>query len=137
MRIPVKSFVWLALMVTAGNFSQGAAAASSTTPRTQNAMPGMDMGDARGDAEQTREAAKSVNDSMTDHDMHMGAHMFMTDLRPPNSADAQRAAANRGNSSQINSKYQRLQNGACGRIPDLHAQFAPAAIPLHELRVRI
>jgi len=92
MRIPVKPFVWLALTALLVISAMGQEQPPSTTPRTQNAMPGMDMGDVRGDAEQTREAAKSVNDSMADHDMHMGAHMFMTDLRPPNSADAQRAA---------------------------------------------
>jgi hypothetical protein len=44
-------------------------------------MARMDMGDAR-----------AANDAMSDHDMAMSAHMFMTDLRPENAADDKRAA---------------------------------------------
>ena len=43
------------------------------------------------DPEQARAACKTANDSMADHDMKMSAHIFMTDLRPHNSADSQRA----------------------------------------------
>ena len=39
----------------------------------------------------TPDAAKAANDAMSDHDMDMGAHMFMTDLRPANAADEKRA----------------------------------------------
>lgn len=52
-------------------------------------MPGMDMG---GDPDQARAAGKSANDAMADHDMRMSPHMFMTDLRPHNAGDDQRAA---------------------------------------------
>ncbi|HWF37346.1 MAG TPA: hypothetical protein VG322_02430 [Candidatus Acidoferrales bacterium] len=55
----------------------------------RDAMPGMDMGD---DPDQARAAGKTANDSMADHDMKMSPHMFMTDLRPRNAADDQRAA---------------------------------------------
>ena len=60
--------------------------------QAQDNMPGMDMDNMRPDADQSREAAKSANDVMADHDMKMSAHMFMTDLRPHQSADDQRAA---------------------------------------------
>jgi hypothetical protein len=59
---------------------------------TQGGMPGMDMGDMAPEADHTREAAKSANSVMADHDMKMGAHMFMTDLRPRNVVDDKRAA---------------------------------------------
>jgi hypothetical protein len=55
----------------------------------RDSMPGMDMGD---DPDQARAAGKTANDSMADHDMKMSPHMFMTDLRPHNAADDQRAA---------------------------------------------
>ena len=57
-------------------------------------MPGMDMGatgELGGDPEQARAAGKSANDAMADHDMKMSPHMFMTDLRPHNASDDQRA----------------------------------------------
>jgi hypothetical protein len=56
----------------------------------RDSMPGMDMGG--DDPEQARAAGKAANDSMSDHDMKMSPHMFMTDLRPHTSADNQRAA---------------------------------------------
>jgi hypothetical protein len=63
-----------------------------SSAQAQDNMPGMDMDNMRPDADQSREAAKSANDVMADHDMKMSAHMFMTDLRPHQSADDQRAA---------------------------------------------
>ncbi len=39
------------------------------------------------------EVAKGTADAMSGHDMEMGAHMYMTTLRPANAADQQRAAA--------------------------------------------
>jgi hypothetical protein len=53
-----------------------------------DAMPGMDM---KGGG-QDSDAAKGANMAMSGHDMGMGAHMFMTDLRPANADDEKRAA---------------------------------------------
>ena len=52
----------------------------------------MDMGGAQHDSDKNPDAAKAANDGMSDQDMDMGAHMFMTDLRPANAADEKRAA---------------------------------------------
>ena len=41
--------------------------------------------------ENNSDVARAANDAMSDHDMDMGAHMFMTDLRPANAADEKRA----------------------------------------------
>jgi hypothetical protein len=60
--------------------------------QSQADMPGMNMGDMRQDASVNLDAAKTANDAMSDHDMHMSADMFMTDLRPHNASDDQRAA---------------------------------------------
>lgn len=63
-------------------------------PAAQNhdGMAGMDMGGAQHDSDKNPDAAKAANDGMSDQDMDMGAHMFMTDLRPANAADEKRAA---------------------------------------------
>jgi hypothetical protein len=58
--------------------------------QTQGAMPGMDMSKT-GNA-QNSEAAKGADTAMSGHDMDMGAHMFMTELRPANADDEKRAA---------------------------------------------
>ena len=61
--------------------------------RDQNGITGMDMGDAQKQASpEARAANDAMSGSMSDHDMDMGAHMFMTDLRPANAADQKRAA---------------------------------------------
>ena len=66
----------------------------SGTNRDQGEMSGMDMGD--GQKQATSPEARAANDAMSghmsDHDMDMGAHMYMTDLRPANPADQKRAA---------------------------------------------
>ena len=56
----------------------------------QAAMPGMDMG--KTGSGQDSEAAQGANMAMSGHDMDMGAHMFMTELRPSNAGDEKRAA---------------------------------------------
>lgn len=56
-------------------------------PPSQDSMAGMDMGDMRHGA-----GAQSADDAMSGHHMDMGAHMFMTELRPENAADEKRAA---------------------------------------------
>lgn len=53
-------------------------------------MPGMDM---KHEEAADPNAARAANDAMSGSDMHMNAHMFMTDLRPRNAADDQRAEA--------------------------------------------
>jgi hypothetical protein len=59
--------------------------------QTHDAMAGMDMSGTQRGSDQNSDAAKAANDAMSDHDMDMGAHMFMTDLRPANAADEKRA----------------------------------------------
>ena len=67
------------------------------TSRAQNAqqqapasMPGMSMGQAGN--KPNADEQKGADMAMSDHDMKMGGHMFMTDLRPTNAADQARAA---------------------------------------------
>ena len=63
--------------------------------REQGGMSGMDMGGGaqKQDASpEARAANDAMSGSMSDHDMDMGAHMFMTDLHPANAADQKRAA---------------------------------------------
>jgi hypothetical protein len=64
---------------------------SSQSPPAQahDSMPGMDMG--QHESDKNPEATKAANDAMSDHDMDMSAHMYMTSLRPANPADEKRA----------------------------------------------
>jgi hypothetical protein len=85
-----------------GAEAQQAQAPASSAPSSSaqgahdnhDGMAGMDMragsGNAKGDANGS-DAAKAANDDMDGHDMEMGAHMYMTDLRPANAADEKRA----------------------------------------------
>lgn len=70
-------------------------ASAQQTPQTpapnQDGMDGMDMSGAQHGAENSPDAAKAANDEMSDHDMDMNAHMFMTDQGPANAADQRRA----------------------------------------------
>jgi hypothetical protein len=61
--------------------------------QAHGSMPGMDMDDTPGASGKNSDAAQSANDAMSGEHMDMGAHMFMTALRPENPADDQRAAA--------------------------------------------
>ena len=69
-----------------------AAAAGAQEPSQKNhdpdGMAGMDMGSAQKGASPE---ARAANEAMSGHDMNMGAHMFMTDLRPVSAADEKRA----------------------------------------------
>ncbi len=67
------------------------------TSRAQNAqqqapasMPGMNMDQAGNKT--SPDEQKGADMAMSDHDMKMGGHMFMTDLRPATTADQARAA---------------------------------------------
>jgi hypothetical protein len=62
-------------------------AQNPSKPPSTDSMAGMDMGDMRHGA-----AAQSADDAMSGHHMDMGAHMFMTELRPEDAADEKRAA---------------------------------------------
>jgi hypothetical protein len=64
---------------------------SQSAPKKQDDMAGMDMGDVHHDPSQDSAAAQSANEAMAGHHMDMGAHMFMTDLRPAKPADEKRA----------------------------------------------
>jgi hypothetical protein len=67
---------------------------SSTDPSAQSPtmpdMPGMDM---KHEEAADPNASRAANDAMSGEDMHMNAHMFMTDLRPRNATDDRRAEA--------------------------------------------
>jgi len=54
-------------------------------------MPGMDMGEMQKDTARNPDAARDATKGMSDRDMDMGAHMFMTDLRLEQPGDEQRA----------------------------------------------
>jgi hypothetical protein len=66
-------------------------AGSQNAPQRQDDMPGMDMGNTNHEASQDSAAAQYANDAMAGHHIDMGAHMFMSDLRPANPADEKRA----------------------------------------------
>lgn len=63
----------------------------SAPAQTHDSMAGMDM--SQHGTDKNPDATKAANDAMSDHDMDesMGAHMYMTALRPANSADEKRA----------------------------------------------
>jgi hypothetical protein len=63
-------------------------AAPTATAGAHDGMSGMDMGSHQ---ESNGTEANSANNAMGHH-MHMGEHMFMTELRPENAADEKRAA---------------------------------------------
>jgi len=69
--------------VTAFQFSQ---------EQKQGAMPDMDMSKTGSVQSANSEAARGADMAMSGHDMDMGPHMFMTDLRPANPSDEKRAA---------------------------------------------
>ena len=85
-----------ALLAAVGLLALPALAQQSQDPQqapaqNHDGMAGMDMSGAQHGADDNSDAAKAANDAMSDHDMDMGAHMFMTDLRPTNAADEKRA----------------------------------------------
>jgi hypothetical protein len=61
-------------------------------PQGQGGMAGMDMGEMHHDADKSPDAARSANEAMSAHHMDMNLHMSMTELRPENQNDDQRAA---------------------------------------------
>jgi hypothetical protein len=69
--------------------AQQSPSSQSSPARAHDSMPGMDMG--QHDTDKNSDAAKAANDAMSDHDMDMSAHMYMTALRPSNPADEKRA----------------------------------------------
>ncbi|MFZ0883706.1 MAG: hypothetical protein WAN14_09935 [Candidatus Acidiferrales bacterium] len=84
----------VALLAAVGLLALPALAQQTQLPPAQNhdSMAGMDMSGAQHRADNNSDVAKAANDAMSDHDMEMGAHMFMTDLRMANAADEKRAA---------------------------------------------
>jgi len=66
-------------------------AGSQNAPQKHDDMAGMEMGHMHPDPSQDSAATQSANEAMAGHHMDMGAHMFMTDLRPANPADEKRA----------------------------------------------
>jgi len=76
------SLIAVALLVA----SAAGAQEQSQKSHDQGGMAGMEMGP------EARAANDAMSGEMSDHDMGMGAHMFMTDLRPANAADQKKAA---------------------------------------------
>jgi hypothetical protein len=62
---------------------------SAGSSSAHSSMRGMDMSAMHEDANGPE--ATSANNAMSGHHMEMGAHMFMTELRPENAADEKRA----------------------------------------------
>jgi len=62
---------------------------SSSNPSSPDSMAGMNMGE---EDHSGAGAATSANDGMSSPHMNMGPHMYMTALRPANTADEARAA---------------------------------------------
>ena len=77
--------------------SPSPAPSQSQTPSaapSKGDMSGMDMSkmdSMQHDAAANPDAARSAHDAMSHAHMEMGAHMFMTDLRPENASDEKRA----------------------------------------------
>jgi hypothetical protein len=69
--------------------AQQSPSSQSSPAQAHDSMPEMDMG--QHDSEKNSDATKAANDAMSDHDMDMSAHMYMTALRPANAADEKRA----------------------------------------------
>jgi len=82
------------LMLFAAALLTGARAGAQqekSKPPSQDSMSGMDMSNMQHD--DASPGAPSAHDAMAGHHMDMGAHMYMTELRPENTADDNRAAA--------------------------------------------
>ena len=79
-------------LLTLPAFSQQSQNSQQSPAQNHDSMAGMDMSGMQHGSNQNSDAAKAANDAMSGHDMDMGAHMFMTDLRPANAADEKRAA---------------------------------------------
>jgi hypothetical protein len=62
------------------------------TSQPDSDMNGMDMGEMHHDAKEAPLAARSANDSMSGMHMDRNPHMYMTELRPANPDDQQRAS---------------------------------------------
>src|SRR6201993_567214 len=93
----VKSLLILSALFVAGLARlPGIAGAQEQSKKTQDqgGMNGMDMsnGQKGANGEEARAANDAMSSEMSDHDMDMSAHMFMTYLRPANAADQKRAA---------------------------------------------
>jgi len=69
--------------------AQQSPSSQSSPAQAHDSMAGMDM--EQHDSEKNPDATKTANDAMSDHDMDMGTHMYMTALRSANPADEKRA----------------------------------------------
>jgi hypothetical protein len=83
------SALLLAPLFAPSPLAQESPSSQSSPARAHDSMAGMDMG--QHDTDKNSDAAKAANDAMSDHDMDMSAHMYMTALRPANPADEKRA----------------------------------------------
>jgi hypothetical protein len=91
-RIAIIAFSASALLLPPRVTAQQSQNSQPSQSSKQDSMAGMDMGDMKRDATANPDAAKSAHEAMSGHDMAMSAHMFMTELRPENPNDEQRAA---------------------------------------------
>ena len=87
--LPAAAALLLAPLFVPSLFAQQSPSSQSSPAQAHDSMPGMDMG--QHDSEKNPDATKAANDAMSDHDMDMNAHMYMTSLRPANPADERRA----------------------------------------------
>jgi len=92
MKIKNRVSILLATAASLLAFSLAAQQSQNRPQQSSGDMPGMDMGSMHRDADKNPEAARSANDAMSNEDMDMNPHMFMTELRPTKPGDDKRAA---------------------------------------------
>jgi hypothetical protein len=83
------SALLLAPLFAPSPLAQQSPSSQSSPVQAHDSMPGMDM--SQHDSDKNPDAAKAADAAMSDHDMDMSAHMYMTSLRPANPADEKRA----------------------------------------------
>jgi hypothetical protein len=90
-RVAIIAFAASALLLPMQATAQQSQNSQPLQSSRQDSMAGMDMGDMNHDSAANPDAAKSAHEAMSGHDMAMSGHMFMTELRPENPNDEQRA----------------------------------------------
>ena len=91
-RIAIIAVAASACLLPPGVMARQSQNAQPSQSSKQDGMAGMDMSEMNHDASANPDAAKSAHQAMSGHDMDMNGHMFMTELRPENPNDEQRAA---------------------------------------------
>ncbi|MGH9774435.1 MAG: hypothetical protein ACRD50_05745 [Candidatus Acidiferrales bacterium] len=93
MKTMQKAFLFsiAALLILVGTRASGQQGQSQSQQQKPTDMSGMDMGTMHHDTASDPEAARGAHEAMGDMHMDMGPHMKMTDLRPANPVDQERA----------------------------------------------